>query len=237
MSVSAREDEQVLEQRRRAEESRALAAEHRARAHELRAGGSAGEEDEDVDSDAFLHAGIEEVLADIAELRAAGFDERAASCEALGRAEISDAEEREALLRQASASVIRAAEFEAQAIELRDELAADEALHEALSEAAMARARAREQRALAEAAISELAPADGTGSGLEALRAERHQAWAELHERLALAHRLRGEGLSELAEASYREADRLRQLAVAADERLLAAEPNGSAAEAVDATV
>lgn len=235
MSASAGEAEQVLEQRRRADESRALAAEHRARAHELRAGGSTGDDGEGVDSDAFLHAGIEEVLAEIAELRAAGFDERARSCEALAGANAVAGDARDELLRQASAAVIRAAELEAQAIALRDELAADPDLHDALSEAAMARARAREQRELASAVRAEISTA-GAMAELLSARAERHEAWADLHERLALAHQLRGQGLGELAESSQREAERLRRLAQAADERLARAEsgggPDRSAADA-----
>lgn len=236
MSASAGEAEQVLEQRRRADESRALAAEHRARAHELRAGGSTGDDGEGVDSDAFLHAGIEEVLAEIAELRAAGFDERTRSCEALAGANAVAGDERDELLRQAGAAVIRAAELEAQAIALHDELAADPDLHDALSEAAMARARAREQRELACAARAEIATAGGAMAELMSARAERHDAWAELHERLALSHQLRGQGLGELAESSQREADRLRRLAQAADERVASAEagsgPDRPAADA-----
>lgn len=224
MSTRAQDTEQVLEQRRRAEESRAQAAEHRARAHELRAGGTTGDE-AGVDSDAFLHAGIEEVLADIAELRTAGFEERAASGEALIRAEDAEDEaQRDDLLRRASAAVIRAAEFEAQAIALRDELAADPELHDALSEAALARARAREHRSQALAIRTELDGGVGADAELQILRAEYHEAWADLHERLALAHRLRGEGLTELAQSSHREADRLRGVALAAGERLSLAE-------------
>ena len=142
MNVSAREAEQGLEHRRRAEDSRALAAEHRARAHELRAAGAVEEELQGVDSDAFLHGGIEEVLAEIAELRAAGFDERAVSCETLVRAEQAAGDERDGLLRQASAAVIRAAELEAQAIALRDDLAPDMGLHDVFVETATARVRA-----------------------------------------------------------------------------------------------
>ncbi|HWD68612.1 MAG TPA: hypothetical protein VG293_00365 [Solirubrobacteraceae bacterium] len=235
MNASARETEQVREHRRRAEESRALAAERRARAHELRAAGNAEDEVEGVDSDAFLHAGIEEVLAEIAELRAAGFNDRALSCEALARAETAG-DERDELLRQASAAVIRAAELEAQAIALRDELAADPRLHDALSEAALARARAREHRDLALAARAQIrSDGDAAAGALQSIRAERHDAWAELHERLALAHQHRAQGLSELAESSQREADRLRGLAQAADERLSIAERGGASDQAADA--
>jgi len=233
MGASADRAEQALEHRRRAEECLALAGEHRARAHELRAGGSAGEDSEDIDRDAFLHAGIEEVLAEVAELRAEGFEQRAASCEALVQAEGAETEERDQLLRQASAAVVRAAELEAEAIALRDELAADPQLHEALSEAAMERARAREQRSLAAAARAELADAVVPDELLR-LRAERHEAWAELHERLALVHQLGGEGLSELAQASQREAERLRRLAQAAEERVLLAQ-QGIAPASADA--
>jgi hypothetical protein len=234
MGASAEEAKQALEHRERAEECRALAAEHRARAHELRAGGSAAEDAEDVDADAFLHAGIEEVLAEVAELRAEGFDQRAGSCEALVRAEGVEAQERDELLRLASAAVIRAAELEAEAIALRDELAADPRLHEALSEAALERARAREQRSLAAAARAELADAEAPDELLR-LRAERHEAWAELHERLALVHQLGGEGLKELAEASQREAERLRQLAQAAEERVVVAQQGTERPASADA--
>lgn len=234
MSANAQEAEQFREHRRRADESRALAAEHRARAHELRAGGSPGEDGEDVDSEAFLHAGIEEVLAEIAELRAAGFDERARSCEALIGAEIADGEERDELLGQASAAVIRAAEIEAEAIALREELAADPVLHDALSEAAMARARAREQRSLALAARAEIGDGGVDDGELRAIRAECPDAWAELYQRLALAHQLRGQGLDELAEGAQREAERLRALALELDERLALAE-GGDEDQAADA--
>lgn len=146
MSASGREAEQGLEQRWRADQSRALAAEHRARAHELRAGVNAGDDGA-----------------------------------------------RPKLLRQASASVLRA----------------------------------REQRRLATAACVQIAGQDGTTVEPQQLRAERHEAWAEVQERLALAQRLRGEGLTELAETSAREAERLRSLAQAAQERVSAAERRG----------
>jgi hypothetical protein len=81
MTVTARDAERDLEHRRRSEELRASAAGHRARAHELRASVSAAAEtDTDIDNtdgDAYLHAGIEELLAEVAELHAAALDERA----------------------------------------------------------------------------------------------------------------------------------------------------------------
>jgi hypothetical protein len=207
MTVSARDAERDLEHRRRAEELRASAAEHRARAHELRASVST-DTDTDTDTDsadgdgeAYLHAGIEELLAEVADLRAAALDERTRG------------------------DLVRADELEQEAYALSAVGQAEAELHEAFSKAAMARARARQERRLAvvarRAAIARVA---GSLADLHGVSAERHEAWAELHERLGLAHQLRGQGLVELAETSAREAEELRNLALRAEERVVQAE-------------
>ena len=119
MSTDAREAERGLELRQRAEESRAVAAEHRARAHELRAGAAEVVPADGVDSEAYLHAGIGEMLAQIADLQAAGLEERAAAGDAVARADTVPAGEREDLLRQAAEAIQRAEALEREAEELQ----------------------------------------------------------------------------------------------------------------------
>lgn len=201
MTASARDEDRSDSAARDAEGLRASAAEHRARAHELRASANGAAGLEESGNDAYLHAGIEERLADVAELRAAALDERAAGHRARAQA----------LEREADA-LSQAREGEAE-------------LHGALSEAAMERARLREQLRLAGAARrAAIAGGDGPAGVTHRARAERHEAWAELHARLALAHQLRGQGLVELSVTSLAEAEKLRAEAVRADERLAAAE-------------
>ena len=117
MSTDARADERGREQHSRAEMSRALAAEHRARAHELRAG--AAGDDERTNSDAFLQAGIAEMLAQIADLRAAGLEERSAADDLFARADTAAAGEREDLLSQAAEASQRADALEQEAADLQ----------------------------------------------------------------------------------------------------------------------
>jgi MFS family permease len=211
---------QALEYRRAAEETRAWAAEHRARAHELRAGPGVSS------------AGIEDVLGEISELRAAALDERAAACDERVQADATqEPGEREAALERARAAALRAEAQEQEAESLSTEHEADAALHRALSDAAMERARAREQRGLAAAARGE-APDDDSAIGvLHRARAERYDAWAAMHDSLALAHQLRGEGSIEQAEAAEQEAAELREVALGAEERVSAAEHRVDAEE------
>jgi hypothetical protein len=201
MTASARDEDRGLEHHRDPEDLRASAAEHRARAHELRASvnGTAGLED--TGNDAYLHAGIEERLAEVADLRASAIDERARG--ATARADVL---EREA--------------------EGLSEVGAGEAeLHGALSDAAMERARVRAQLRFAGAARrAAIARGAGVAAELHRARAENHEAWAELHARLALAHQLRGQGLDELAETSLREAEKLHSVALRAEELVAASE-------------
>jgi hypothetical protein len=203
MTVSARDQDQHqgLQQHRTAEDLRALAAEHRARAHELRASVNGAAGPEDAGNNAYLHAGIEERLAEVADLRAAAIDERAAGATA------------------------RADELEREADGLSELGEGGAELNGALSEAAMERARVREQLRLAGAARrAAIARGVGVVAELHSARAENHEAWAELHARLALAHQLRGQGLDELAETSLREAEKLRSAALRAEELFVAAE-------------
>lgn len=122
MSTDARGAEHGHELRRRADESREVAAEHRARAHELRAGAAEAAPVDGVGSEAYRHAGIDEVRAQVAELRAAGLEERAAASDAIARADMGPAGEREDLLSQAAESDRRADALEHEAGELQGRL-------------------------------------------------------------------------------------------------------------------
>lgn len=179
-----------------------MAAEHRARAHELRASVNGAVELEKAGTDAFLHAGIEERLASVADFRA------------------------DALAARARGALTRADELEREADMLSEVGEGEVELHDALSEAALERARVRERLRLAGAARrASLARGQGPAAEFHHSRAESHEAWAELHARLALAHQLRGQGLVELAETSLREAEKLRGAALEAERQVAAAQP------------
>jgi hypothetical protein len=108
-------------------------------------------------------------------------------------------------------------------------------LHDALSEAALERARVRERLRLAGAARrAAIARGESAAGTLYRARAESHEAWAELHARLALAHQLRARGLGELADTSLHEAEKLRSVAREAEQLALAAEPQAGAESSAD---
>ncbi|HEX3617869.1 MAG TPA: hypothetical protein VHU61_15115 [Solirubrobacteraceae bacterium] len=200
MTASARDEQSGLEPGRDAEDLRASAAEHRARAHELRASVNGTDEFGQADGDAYLHAGIEERLASVANLRAEALDQRARG------------------------DTARAEQLEREADALGEVGDGDGELHDALSQAALERARVRERLRLAGAARrAAIARGDSSAGALHRARAESHEAWAELHARLALAHQLRARGLGELAETSLHEAETLRSAARQAEQRLPAA--------------
>jgi hypothetical protein len=206
MPASASHEQPGLEPHREAEDLRASAAEHRARAHELRSSVNGADEFEEGGGDAYLHAGIEERLASVADLRADALDARA------------------------HGDTARAEELEHQADELSEVDEGEGELHGALSDAALERARVRERLRHAGAARrAAIARGESPAGALHRARAESHEAWAELHARLALAHQLRARGLVELAETSLREAEKLRAAALQAEQLVLATEPQAGA--------
>jgi hypothetical protein len=212
MTARARDEHRGLDPYRDAEDLRASAAEHRARAHELRASVNAADELEQAGSDAYLHAGIEERLASVADLRADALDQRA------------------------NGDAARADELEQQADALSEAGEGEGELHHALSEAALERARVRERLRLAGAARRAAIARGETAAGtLHRARAEGHEAWAELHARLALAHQLRARGLIDLADTSLQEAEKLRGAALQAEQLLLTADPQGEAGPSAEA--
>jgi MFS family permease len=246
----------ALSFRERAEEARAWAAEHRARAHELRAVGGerTGDREQARDREqagdrerADGRQRVEQVLAEIDELRARALDERAAAHEERASAARSQAEaERAAADARAQAAEQRARAHEEQAAALAAENDLDAERHRALSQAAQERARAREQRARAEEsraqaerAQAERAQAeheqaeDERDSAREPVlaRAEMHDAWALMHEARALAAEHRAAGEPERAAEAERQAAAREELALAAQERVQAAEHRTQAEE------
>ncbi|HEV7882382.1 MAG TPA: MFS transporter [Solirubrobacteraceae bacterium] len=208
----------ALRDHERAEEERARAAEHRAAAHELAAdalGATNG---------AGARQDIEEVLADIAELRAKRLDELAISHDERANADrAGDDLQRHAGLERAAAAQERARIHKERAEALAAEHDADSRMHVELAEAASERALAREQRALADEARSHARQARGADATLAGALAARHDAWEQMHTARALAHRSHAEGNNADAERQDREAEAHQERALAADERVDAA--------------
>ncbi len=216
-----------------AEESRARAADHRAAAHELRA---RPERSADRQSD-------EDLLAEVADLRARCQDERAEAADLRAEAEEAGDDEarREAALEAATAAEERGRSWLERAEVLGAEDESKVRLHEHLSAAAGERARAAEQRAKAASARREGEEAEAEGeaeagtegaAAIGAARAELHETWAELHDRRASAHSCRAEGDEKAAAAWDERAARTKERGLAAEERLQAAGYRAGAAEA-----
>ncbi|MEA2378054.1 MAG: hypothetical protein QOD13_1961 [Thermoleophilaceae bacterium] len=207
----------ALHDRARAEEERARAAEHRAAAHELAAGN--GDEGHPTDG-----RRVEEVLAEIAELRSNGLDERAISHDERAKADdTSDHSLRQAALDRAAAALERAHADEEQAAALAANDRVDGHAHEQLAEAASERARAREQRALAEDARSRASQQQGAVARIASAEATLYEAWQEMHAARAQAHLSHAEGNEEAGRRHDRAADRYQEHALAAEERVDAA--------------
>jgi MFS family permease len=209
---------EALRFRQRAEEERARAAEHRAAAHELSVQSDGG------GRTAADRLRAEQVLGDIADLRAQSFDEHASEHEqrALAERATEDAE-RQAALDRAAAAEQRARVDEERAQALAAENKADSEEHSELAEAAAERARASEQRALADKAHSEAQAQPGTAADVATAQAEMYEAWAQMHEARAQAHTARSEGNKRDAERYDREADAHQERALAAEQRVDAA--------------
>ena len=208
----------------RAEEERARAAEHRAAAHEL----APAAKDGDGRAGDRMHA--EEVLAEIAELRAAGLHERAAAHEERAKAEgLSDEAEIRASAERVEAAQERARAADERAEALAAEHEADAQAHAELAEAASERARAREQRALVEQAEQRAREVEGAAAGVARAEAAVHERWAEMHDARARAHLARARGEEEDAVQLRREAAVAEELGRAAEARLVAARHRANA--------
>ncbi|HET7327743.1 MAG TPA: MFS transporter [Nocardioidaceae bacterium] len=205
-----------------AERARAEAAGHRADALELRTAADAG------DGPAADRMYAEEVLADIADLRAQALDEQAAAHLLHAEADSTEGHSAAACQHRARAAQLRADGLTArqQALGAHDPAGAER--HGELAEAAEQRARASEQRALAEQAR---AAAETDNASVEQARAEMHESWSRMHEALAQVHAARAEGDSSAADAAEREATEVEQLALAAEERLAGSEHLSAAQE------
>jgi MFS family permease len=215
-----------LECRQRAEEERARAAEHRAATHELRPRADAG------DQRAAARMQVEEVLAEIADHRAAGFDEKAGAHSERAAAETADDEgERAAAGQRAEAAEERARVNYERAEALAAEHHADAEMHAALAEAAAERARAREQRAEAEKATAQANELAGAEADVARARTELHERWAQMHEERAQAHAARADGDTRAADRHESEARALEELGRAAEERVQAARHLAAAAD------
>jgi MFS family permease len=208
----------ALRYRARAEEERSRAAEHRATAHALAADGGNG------NGDAEHRQRVEQVLADIAELRANAFDERAVSRHERATAEASEGHgDRQAALERAAAALERAHSGDEQANALAVENHADERPHAELSMAASERAQAREQAALADEARSRAAKAQGAEAVVADREATLYEAWQQMHAERAHAHEARAAGHDAGAARHVAAAVTWQEHALAAGDRVDAA--------------
>ncbi|MDX6678923.1 MAG: hypothetical protein QOE31_2975, partial [Solirubrobacteraceae bacterium] len=208
----------------RAEEERARAAEHRAAAHELRPAADGG------DRRAGDRIAAEEVLAEIAELRATGLEERATAHEERARAEdLEDAAQQRASAERVKAAQERAHASDERAEALAAEHDADAQVHAELAEAASERARAREQRALVEQAGHEAEQLQGAAAGVARAEAAVHQRWAEMHDARARAHVAHAAGEADDAAKLEQQAAAKEELGRAAEQRLTAARHRANA--------
>jgi MFS family permease len=214
-----------LECRQRAEEERARAAEHRAASHELRAQADGG------DRRAADRLRAEDVLAEISELRAAAFDERAgAHAERAKSPDSGDEAEGRAAVERAEAAEERARMNDERAEALAAEHHADAEVHAELAEAAAERARAKEQRALAEEARAQAEPASDADADVLRAQAELHDTWAQMHSARADAHLSQAQGNRDEADQHNREAAAEEELGRAAEQRVEAARHRAAAA-------
>jgi MFS family permease len=168
------ERHEAVHARQQAEDERALAAEHRAALHQLRAGPSTGEGAPDADR--------QQREAEAAELHAQSLDELAAAHDHRAHAlsARSDAE-RQTALERAAAAEQRARHYDERAAALTAPTEADAETHALLADAAAEAAREREQRALAVQARADAERLRGPAADLARARAELHESWAAVH--------------------------------------------------------
>jgi MFS family permease len=203
--------------RERAEQERARASEHRAALHDVAARAGAGRDGAD-------RRRAEQVLAELAELQAQAFDERADAHDQRAAAdEAPQKGERQAALEVAEAAEERANVDEERARALTAEQKADSARHQKLAEGAAERARGHEQLALAAKARSQAGDQRGPDAEVSAAQADMYSAWAQMHDARAHAHTARSEGKGAEADGHDRDADDWQERALAAEQRVDAA--------------
>jgi MFS family permease len=167
-----------------AEEERARAAEHRAAVHELAAANGHGN-----GHDLAAPQGIEQVLADIGELRANALDERASSEAERAKTGSSGSDsERRAALARADAAAERSRFFDEQAAALEAEPPAEDRPRLERAAAAFERARARDQAALAAEARGRASKLGGAAAAVANAEATLHETWQHMHITRSQAH-------------------------------------------------
>jgi hypothetical protein len=212
------EQHEAVRSRELAEGERAAAAEHRAAVHALRGRVDAG------DPEAANLLRPEELRAQISELRAQALDERASAHEERARAvQARSMVARRIAYERAAAAEERARSYEERAAALEAE-GADAERHAILAESADYRAREREQKALAEEARAEAERLRGPAAELARARGEMHESWAAVHAARAAALEAKAERDERAAAEHEREAHDRELIALAADQRVDAAE-------------
>jgi MFS family permease len=212
------EQHEAVRSRELAEGERAAAAEHRAAVHAFRSQADGG------DAEAAGRLRPEELQAEISDLRAGALDERATAHEERARAlQAKSLVERRIAYERAAAADERARSYEERAAALEAE-GADAERHTILAEAAGYRAREREQQALAEEARAEAERLRGPAADLARARAEMHESWAAVHAAKAGALEAKARGDEQAAAQHEREAHDRELIALAADQRVDAAE-------------
>ncbi len=212
------EQHEALRAREEAESERALAADRRATMQERSPSG-----DGEAGAEAELRAQGTE--AERAELRAQALDELAAAHDQRARALQAKSEgERRVALARADAAGYRARAYGEEEAALGAPSEGEAALHSLLARAAAEQAREHEQRALAEEARAEAQRMGGAAADLARARAEMHERWAGVHSSRALALEATAHGDRQQAARHEAEARDQELLALAAEQRVDAAE-------------
>jgi hypothetical protein len=217
----------ALSMRERAEEERARGARHRAAVHEFASANGNGD-----GHDLAAGQGIEQALADIAELRAKALDERASSEDDHAKALSAGSDaERRAVAARAEAALERARSFDEQAAALEAEHHAEERPHVERAAAGSERARAGEQAALAAEARGRASTLDTAAAAVANPEAALHETWQHMHATRAEAHAQRAAG--HVAESDQHEAraEEWHERGLAAEEQLDAARHLAAAEE------
>ena len=211
------EQHEALRAREEAEGERALAAEHRATMQERGpSGGQAG---------AAAELRVQGTEAERAELRAQALDALAAAHDERARALQARSEgERRVARARADAAGYRARAYEEEAAALGAPNEGEAAVHWTLAQAAAEHSREHEQRALADEARAEAERMGGAAADLARARAEMHERRAGVHSSRILALEATAHGDRQGATRHEAEARDQELLALAAEQRVDAAE-------------
>ncbi|HWE11304.1 MAG TPA: MFS transporter [Solirubrobacteraceae bacterium] len=211
------ERHEAVHAREQAESERAVAAERRAALQELHGRVGAAE--------AMTPPDRADREAEAAELHAQGLDELATTHEQRALAMYARTEpERLIAAERAAAAEERARIYQERAAALTAETGAEAETHMLLAEAAAERAREREQRALAVEARAEAAKLRSGAAELARARAEMHESWAAVHNARSRAFEARAHHDDTAAATHEQEAGDRELIALAAEQRVDAAE-------------